>query len=154
MGTPEMSIFLRDPMFRYKINETESHFWSIFLFFLLFTATSVAYASFWARGWIGAASVTYPAACGNAGSLTQWVSQGLNPHPHGDRVRFLTHWAIMGTPLFFPFQNVLMREFITADHLHKAAKIFIKSLKSNKSFEPGISPLGSYPRCKQDICKN
>ena len=23
--------------------------------------------------------------------------QGLNPHPHGHYVRFLTHWAIMGT---------------------------------------------------------
>ena len=33
----------------------------------------------------------------NAGSLT-W-GQGLNPDPHRDNVRSLTHWATVGTPI-------------------------------------------------------
>ena len=54
----------------------------------------VAYGSSWARGWVRAccrsmpqpgqhwfwaASATYTAACGNAGSLTHWVRPGIEP---------------------------------------------------------------------------
>ena len=64
-------------------------------------ATLVAYASSQARGLIRAsasglatepcqiqaAAVNLKAACNKTGSLTQ----DLNPHPHGDKVRSLTH---------------------------------------------------------------
>ena len=50
--------------------------------------------------WIRASSVTHTAACSNAGSLTPWASQGWNLHPHRDNVRFLTHWATRGAPVF------------------------------------------------------
>ena len=49
--------------------------------------------------WIRAESETYTASCGNTGSLTTEWGQGSNPHLHGHFVRFLTHWATMGTPL-------------------------------------------------------
>ena len=48
---------------------------------------------------IQAASVTYIAARGNAGSLTHWVRPGIEPHPHG-LVRFINHWATTGTPKY------------------------------------------------------
>ena len=79
-----------------------------FCFFSLFTATSEAYGSSQARGWIRAAAAAYAKttatpdlshicdlhhSCSNAGSLTQ-VS---NLHPHRHYVRFLTCWATVGT---------------------------------------------------------
>ena len=51
---------------------------------------------------IWAASVTYVAAWGNAGSLTHWARPGLNQSPHGDYIQSLTHWATVGT-LTIPF---------------------------------------------------
>ena len=34
----------------------------------------------------------------NTRFLTHKRGQGLNPHPQGDYIRFLTHWATVGTP--------------------------------------------------------
>ena len=42
--------------------------------------------------------------CSSTGSLTHWERPGLNPHPHEHCVRFLTHWATVGTPR--PFFNI------------------------------------------------
>ena len=41
------------------------------------------------------ASVTYAAVYGNTEFLTHWLRPG-SPHPHGDYVGFLTHWATWG----------------------------------------------------------
>ena len=86
-----------------------------FLFFL-FMAATVAYGISWARGWIGAAAVTslqprqyqiWAMSVTYASSLQQhWILNplskaiGLNLHPQGHCVRFLTHWAMMGTPTY------------------------------------------------------
>ena len=74
--------------------------WRDFLdtnFFFPFMAAPVAYGNSWVRDRIRtaakampqlqqcriqAASVTYAAACRNAGSLTHWVRPGLNLQPH------------------------------------------------------------------------
>ena len=48
---------------------------------------------------IQAASATYAAAHSNAGSLPTERGQGLNPHPHGHYIGFLTRWAVTGTLL-------------------------------------------------------
>ena len=45
-----------------------------------------------------AASVTYTAACGNAGSLTYWARPGIEgPHPYQHCIGFLTCWDTTGT---------------------------------------------------------
>ena len=96
---------------------------SFSLFLFLLRATHVAYGS-WARGsnpsyrcWptpqpqkhqIRALSTTHTTAYGNAGPLTHWVSPGIKWHPHGHYVRFLTHWATKGTPIFFLLKNPLV----------------------------------------------
>ena len=46
---------------------------------------------------IWATFLIYAAAWGNTGSLMP----GLNPHPHGEDIRSLSHWATVGTPTFF-----------------------------------------------------
>ena len=46
---------------------------------------------------IWVASVTHTAAHGNAGSLAHWAGPGIEPASSWILVRFLTHWATMGT---------------------------------------------------------
>ena len=66
----------------------------VFFFFFLFMAVPVAYGSYWARVWIGAAAgfklqpwkhqiqaapETYATAYSNSGSLTHWARPGIEP---------------------------------------------------------------------------
>ena len=50
---------------------------------------------------IRAASATYTTAHGNAGSLTHWARAGTEPATSCFLVRFVNHWATMGTPQDF-----------------------------------------------------
>ena len=47
---------------------------------------------------IWAASATFTTAHGNAGFLTHWVRPGIKPATSWFLVRFVNHWAMMGTP--------------------------------------------------------
>ena len=55
------------------------------------------------QGRIWAASETYTTAQGNDGSLTHWARPGIEPASSWTLVRFLTHWATMGTPVIVYF---------------------------------------------------
>ena len=86
----------------------------VFVFvFLLFRAALVTYGSSRARGQFGATaaslpqpqqctilamSVTYPTAYGNAKSLTHQARPEIKPASSWMLVRFVNHWAMMGTP--------------------------------------------------------
>ena len=95
--------------FYVKWDSSKPHFLSFFLFFLgctcgiwKFPGSGLNWScSCWPapqqRG-IWAASVTYPAASSNAGSLTQWPRPGIKPTTSWILVRFLIHWATTGTP--------------------------------------------------------
>ena len=50
--------------------------------------------------WIQVESVAYASARSNPRFLPTKQGQGLNLHPHGHYVRFLTCWVTTGTPLF------------------------------------------------------
>ena len=50
---------------------------------------------------IWAASVTYTIAHGHARFLTHWARPGIEPAPSWMLVRFVNHWATMGTPSLF-----------------------------------------------------
>ena len=50
---------------------------------------------------IGATSVTHTTAHGNAGFPTHWARPGIEPTTSWFLVRFVNHWAMMGTPGFF-----------------------------------------------------
>ena len=78
MNTPTVISFF--PPFRHKRCNMN--------FFFLFMATHVAYGSFRARGQIGAAAASLHH---NVRFLTDIRGQGLNPHPHGHYIGFLTH---------------------------------------------------------------
>ena len=62
---------------------------------------------------IQAKSATYTIAHSNAGSLTNWARPGIKPATSWILVRFVTHWATMGTPflafliIFFLFHFFL-----------------------------------------------
>ena len=78
-------------------------YFCLFFFFFFLRATTGAYGSSQARGWIGAAASglchsysTYVAACGSARSLTQWVRPGVEP-ASSLLIGFLTTWAATGT---------------------------------------------------------
>ena len=89
-----------------------THFVKCLVF--LFRATPMTYGSSQARGsnksysfWpmpqpqqlgIWAASVTYTIAQGNTGSLSHWVRPGIESASSWTVVKFLTGWAMMGTP--------------------------------------------------------
>ena len=49
---------------------------------------------------IWAMSVTYTIAHANTGSLTHWARPGIEPVSSWMLVGFLSHWAMMGTPIF------------------------------------------------------
>ena len=84
----------------------------IYIHIFLFRATPAAYESSWTRGWIRAPAEIYATvmtmpdlscicdlccSCNNTGSLTHLARLGIKSHLHGHYVRFLTHWATMGT---------------------------------------------------------
>ena len=48
-----------------------------------------------------AASVTYTTAHGNARSFTHWARPGIEPTSLWILIRFLAHWATVGTPVIF-----------------------------------------------------
>ena len=90
---------------------------SINYFFFLFTAAPRAYGSSQARGWIRAVAASLRHSHSNTRSelhlwpmpwlvampdllLTRW-GQGLNLHPQGGNVGFLTCWVTMGTLFLF-----------------------------------------------------
>ena len=89
-------------------------FFFVFVFvFLLFRAALVTYGSSRARGQFGATaaslpqpqqctilamSVTYPTAYGNAKSLTHQARPEIKPASSWMLVKFVNHWAMMGTP--------------------------------------------------------
>ena len=69
----------------------------LFIFvFWFFRASPTAYGSSQARGGIGAASVTYTTAHGNARSLTHWARPGIKPASSWILVRFFNYWATTG----------------------------------------------------------
>ena len=53
---------------------------------------------------IQATSATYIAAHSNAVSLIHWARLGIQPASLWMLVRFVNHWATMGTPLNFYFK--------------------------------------------------
>ena len=67
-----------------------------------------------------ATSPAYTAACSNAESLTQWMRPGMEPTSSWILVRFLTHWATIGTPVFIS---------IALGNWHK--KIFVWFMSEN-----------------------
>ena len=82
--------------------------------FCLFRAVPVVYGGSQARGWIRAVaaglyyatatqdpstSASYTTARDNAGSLTHWTRPRMEPTSSWILVRFVNHWATMGTPL-------------------------------------------------------
>ena len=87
-------------------------------------ATPAAYGNSQARGWIRAVAAGLYHSHSNTGSklhlwpmlhlvatldtLTTKQGQGSNPRPHRLYIRFLTHWATMGTPYF------IFSKFITS----------------------------------------
>ena len=60
---------------------------------------------------IQAESSNYTTAHGNTGSLTHWARPGIKPTTSWFLVRFVNHWATMGTPflcfLYYYFFNVI-----------------------------------------------
>ena len=50
---------------------------------------------------IWTASATYITAHGNTGSIIHWARPGIKPATSWTLVRFITHWATMGTPIFY-----------------------------------------------------
>ena len=67
--------------------------------FLLFTAAPAAQGSSQARSGIGAAAAASATAMATPDSSPTEKGRGWNPHPHGDRVGSLTHWATAGAPV-------------------------------------------------------
>ena len=79
----------------------------VVVFFWLFRAAPAAYGSSQARGQIRATpqqcgiqaeSATYTTAHGNTGSFSHWERPGIEPISSWMPVKFVTHWATMGTP--------------------------------------------------------
>ena len=108
------------------------YFHNFILFYFFFLQPHLWHVSSQARGWLNgscscwptpqlwqhwiqAASVPYAAACNSAGSLTHWKMPGIEPYPHRDYVRFLTHWATMGT-----FHNFYISSCSFIFHLMKS----------------------------------
>ena len=97
--------------------------WGFFFFFGFFRATPLAYGSSLARGsnqsyscqaipeaqqcQIRAASATYTAAHGNAGSLTHCAGSGIETASSWMLVRFINHWAMEGTPRICVLNHIL-----------------------------------------------
>ena len=78
-------------------------------FFVFPRAAPVAYGESEARGLFGAvatsphqsySSVGSEPSHSNTGSLTHWARPGIEPATSWFLVRFVNHWATMGTPLF------------------------------------------------------
>ena len=67
-------------------------------FFCLFRATHMAYGGSQARGWIGAVAPGLCHSHRNVRALTRWVGPKIKPTSSCILVRFVNHWAVMGTP--------------------------------------------------------
>ena len=52
--------------------------------------------------------MTYTTAHGNAGSLTHWARPRIKPTSSWILVRFVNHWAMMGTPYPFACQYAIV----------------------------------------------
>ena len=95
---------------RKKRNYNKSQFF--FLSFSLFRAAPAAYGGSQApnqsrshrptpqpqQHGIQAMTATFSTAHGNASSLTHWARPGMEPASSWMPVRFINHWATMGTP--------------------------------------------------------
>ena len=128
------------------------------LFFLcLFRAAPTEYGGFQARGQIRAVtaglyhqpqpwviqpiSVTYTAAHGNARSLTHWARPVIEPASSWMLVKFVNHWATMGTlqPLKLRFSKIL--------ELKKT--LFIKILSLSRPGIWGPRKLNNFSKIKK-----
>ena len=72
-----------------------------FFFFVFSRAAPAAYRDSQARGLIGAAAASVHHRHSNARSLTHWARPGIEPAASWFLVRFVNHWATMGTPASF-----------------------------------------------------
>ena len=70
----------------------------IYLVFLSFRASLVAYWGSQARGRIGAVAASLHHSHSNSGSLTHWARPGIKPLSSWMLVGFVNHWAMTGTP--------------------------------------------------------
>ena len=66
---------------------------------------------------IRAGSATYAAVCGYARSLTHWARPGIEPQSSQRQIRFLTCWAIIGTPAFNAFNYPMEQISIWSDYV-------------------------------------
>ena len=84
---------------------------------------------------IWAASATYTTAHSNAGSPTHWVRPGIEPATSWFLVRFINHWAMMGTPpiLYFFF----IKKWVTIQWIHEWQKneISLRSWAAESRFK-------------------
>ena len=96
-------------------SSSSSSFFFNLLFFVILRAAPEACGGSQARGLLAYAtatatpdlswSVTYTTANSNARSLTHWARQGIEPATSWFLVRFVNHWATMGTPPSFFFYS-------------------------------------------------
>ena len=79
---------------------------------------------------IWAMSVTYTTTHSSAGSLTHWVRLGIKLVSSWILVRFITCWAITGTPIFGQFWHVYTHETIAT----------IKTANTSSNSEVSLCP--------------
>ena len=92
---------------------------------------------------IRATSVTFTSAHSNTGPLTHWVRPGIKPACSWILVGFISHWAMMGTPIFLPSCFSRCRGIIQNENEQSAVYFYVKfgTKCSTSPFEPGSRPL-------------
>jgi len=75
----------------------------------------------WQHG-IQATSATYTTAHGTEGSLTHWAVPGIEPTSSWILVRFVNHWATMGTPGAIYWAHSFGLELLRALHTFSSFK--------------------------------
>ena len=97
----------------------------------------------------------YTTAHGNAGSLTQWSRPGIKPASLWILVRFVNHWATMGTPLTPTFNDLSVQVSWTGGSKGIPDGIWEKGwdqLMGEEKFQVGSRMIQGKWKKKMDSC--